>query len=176
MSSPAIDRDMFRAGEVTRIERDFAGWRMVCDEVKKLRQRFCSLRSLAFDARGKAVASIVVSTGDNGRPAALITLPLGITLGKKVLMTSAGIKGRAAPVKLDFNPLLCTTEGCKIIWSLTPADIDALRGGANFHLAFAATPALHDFPGPVLVQWNARVVAGRIAGAGFDAAIAASVQ
>ena len=176
MSSPAIDRDMFRAGEVTRIERDFAAWRMVCDEVKKLHQRFCSLRSLALDAQGKAVASIVVSTGDNGRPAALLTLPHGVSLTRPVAIFTEPNGSKAKAGRIDTHPLTCEADGCKIIWSLTPADIDALRGGANFHLAFAATPALHDFPGPVLVQWNARVVAGRIAGAGFDAAIAASVQ
>ena len=176
LASPAIDANLFRAGEVTRLQRDFGGWRMVCDEVKKLRQRFCSLRSFAYDSHGKPVADIVVSTADNGRPAALLTLPYGVSLTRPVAIFTAPKGGKGKAARIDMRPVMCADDGCKIVWALTGADIAALRGGADFHVVFAATPALNDFPGPVLVQRNAQVVDGRVIGAGFDEAVLASLQ
>ena len=176
LASPAIDRDMFRAGEVARLQRDFGSWRMVCDEVKKLRQRFCSLRSLAYDSNGKPVAGIVVSTADNGRPAALLTLPYGVSLTRPVAVFTEPKGGKGKAARIDMRPVICADDGCKIVWPLTGADIAALRGGTDFHVVYAVTPALNDFPGPVLVQRNALVVEGRVAGAGFDEAVLASLK
>ena len=175
IESPAIDPDLFRPGEVLRTQSDYGRWQIVCDEVKKLKQKFCSLRTFGFDGE-RPVVSMVVSTGDNGRPAALITLPFGITLGHKVQMSSAGIKGRALPVTLDFNPVLCARDGCKIVWSLTANDITSLRNGVDLQLRFLLAAHQGDQGDPYARQKQAVMVNARIFGAGFNEAVLDSTK
>ena len=175
IESPAIDPDLFRPGEVTRSQHDFARWRVVCDEVRKLKQKFCSLRSFGYGAGDQPLVGIVISTSDNGRPAALITLPFGTTLRQHVTLVSGGIKGRVQPVKLEMTPALCVEDGCKIIWALNNNDIMTLRNGADFELSFLA--ATHEPQGdPYFRQKQAVLTIARIYGQGFNEAVLDSTK
>ncbi|MBE7159496.1 MAG: hypothetical protein INR62_13870, partial [Rhodospirillales bacterium] len=62
LARPAVDTSMFRDGEVHRRNEMHGRWSLDCDEIPRLAQRFCSLRSLALDATGRPVARITVST------------------------------------------------------------------------------------------------------------------
>lgn len=174
--SPAIDRDLFRPGEVTRSTRDYAKWNIVCDEVRKLKQKFCSLRTIGLDATGLPLVNMVVSTGDNGRPAALVSLPFGITLARRIVVTSPGVRGKAPPVKLEFTASACTPEGCNFVWPLSNADIGNLRSGAGFEVSFYV--ARHDnTPGdPYARHRQAVLVSARILAAGFNEAVLDSTK
>ena len=77
LASAAIDHTLYREGEVRRLTGTFAAWTLVCDEVTRLKRRFCSLRTLVRDAAGATVAALTISTGDDGRPAALMRIPAG---------------------------------------------------------------------------------------------------
>ena len=176
LATPAIDRDLFRPGEVTRSTRDYAKWNIVCDEVRKLKQKFCSLRTIGIDATGLPLVSMVVSTADNGRPAALVSLPFGITLAQRIVLSSAGIKGKISPVKLEFTASACTPEGCNFVWPLRNIDIQNLRNGADFQVSFYV--ARHDnTPGdPYARQRQAVLVSARIFAAGFNEAVLDSTK
>ena len=69
LTSRAIDPTLFRDGAVTRFSGAHEGWRFVCDEVRQLKQRFCSLRTMVRDGGGGEFAELTISTGEDGRPA-----------------------------------------------------------------------------------------------------------
>ena len=95
-ATEAIDRGVFKEGEVRRLEGHFRSWRIVCDEVVRLKQRFCSLSTIGADAAGRPVAGLIVSTSDEGRPAALIHLPHGVALSQGVEVVAGPPAGSAA--------------------------------------------------------------------------------
>ena len=175
LTSPAIDTQMFRPGEVARSERDYGRWRIVCDEVLRLRQKFCSLSSSAYDSQGLAQAAILVSTADDGSPAAIITLPLGMALRKPVMLGAGKAKSSQASAGRLVTPAFCAEDGCKIIWRLSAQDIAGLRNGADLRLSFVA--AAHQ-PGddPFARHRQAALLNLTIHAAGFNDAVADSVR
>ncbi|MCE4226449.1 hypothetical protein HCU64_22125 [Methylobacterium sp. C25] len=168
-TTAAVDRELFREGEVKRRNERFAGWSLDCDEVPRLGQRFCSLRALARDSAGTGVADFVLSTDDRGKPAALVGLPLGLDLSRPVTIEAAhplvvgqpsaslvssareiAKTGKKAPVaakgavttdilRFVLHPTLCDPTGCHVVLPLKPADIAALRAGAGLRMRFAAS-------------------------------------
>ena len=134
-ATEAIDRGVFKEGEVRRLEGRFRSWRIVCDEVVRLKQRFCSLSTIGADAAGLPVAGLIVSTSDEGRPAALIHLPHGVALSQGVEVVagppagSAALREKApgggksagkprrseAALKLAFPS--CDAQGCMTLWN-----------------------------------------------------------
>ena len=176
IASPAIDHELFRPGEVTRSQREFGRWNIVCDEVKKLKQKFCSLRTFGFDAADQPIVGMIVSTSDNGRPAALITLPFGINLVQKITVVSNGIKGKILPVKLDLTPSLCVDDGCKFIWSLTSENIAGLRNGVDFQINFMAAKNGSASRDAYTSQHNLVPVSARIFSSGFNEAVLDSTK
>jgi invasion protein IalB len=149
-----------------------------------LKQRFCSLFGEARTASGQTVAELTVSTADDGRPAALLRLPLGVRLarGVDVAAVSApqgfgadrpGPQKRASPLRLRL--LRCDAQGCMTLLPLTPRDIAVLDAGGGLSLRFVyaserpAWPALRSAADDVSVT-------ARIDGAGFHDAVAASMR
>ena len=173
LATPAVDRELYREGEVKRLDETFSGWRMECDDIRRLRQRFCSMRSRVFDGRGNPVADIVISTADTGRPAALVTLAYGTVLGETVNVSLA-IPGKAPQLVGRLVPLYCAAEGCKIVWQLGPATITALRNGIDLAFNFNSSPTPASFPGPRALPKVE--VNGRLAGLGFSEALQASLK
>ncbi len=158
-ATEAIDRGVFKEGEVRRLEGRFRSWRIVCDEVVRLKQRFCSLSTIGADAAGRPVAGLIVSTSDEGRPAALIHLPHGVALSQGVEVVagppagSAALREKApgggksagkprrseAALKLAFPS--CDAQGCMTLWNLTPAQIGALQAGGTLRIRYSMLPA-----------------------------------
>ena len=191
-ATEAIDRSVFKEGEVRRFEGRFKSWRVVCDEVVRLKQRFCSLSTVGADAAGRPVAALIVSTSDEGRPAALIHLPHGVALSQG-LEVAAGLPARSAEhqekvpgkekqaakpkekpgaaLKLTFPS--CDAQGCMTLWNLTPAQIGALQAGAPLRIRFAMAPARNFWLTPQAAQAPSPVNIV-VDGAGFGDAIRAS--
>jgi invasion protein IalB len=168
-ATAAVDRELFREGEVKRRNERFDAWSLDCDEVPRLGQRFCSLRALARDSAGRGIADFVLSTDDRGKPAALVGLPLGLDLSSPVTIEAAhplvlgqpsaslassareiAKSGTKAPpaakgavttdiLRFVLKPALCDPTGCHAVLSLKPADIAALRAGAGLKMRFAAS-------------------------------------
>ena len=115
-------------------------WSVICDDVVRLRQRFCSLVTLGRDATGAARVGLTVSTADDGKPAALLRLPFGVVLrdGIEVIVSpgatsSPAPKGRAQPAEppMRLQVVTCDKTACLTAWSLTPSQLAALnRAGA----------------------------------------------
>jgi invasion protein IalB len=167
LTSPAIDPNVFREGEVRRRNQLFGAWSLDCDEIPGLGQRLCSLRTLAVDAQGAGAARMTISTDERGRPAAVFDLPHGVDLNRPIEIsptgglilsgpstallpttrrladqaTNRGAGRQAAQVRTDILKAklrmdVCDTAGCHVIWSLSPADIAALRAGANIQITY----------------------------------------
>ncbi len=181
LASAPIDVAMFREGEVQRTQRPFGAWLLSCDEVPKLHQRYCSLSTAVRDARGQTMATLYVSTGDDGRPAALLQAPLGIALGQgasfAILPGNLAASAKAKPIAprhVDF--VRCDAKACAAVWTLVPAEIAGLNGGGALSLKFRVLTSLPPF-GPVAPRPDAGMaVEASNSGAGFAEAIKASVQ
>lgn len=203
-STAAVDRELFRDGEVRRRNERFAAWSLDCDEIPRLGQRYCSLRSMARDATGLAIAEFTLSTDENGKPAALIGLPFGIDLASPVAIEaahsmvlgqpSAGLaasartiaksgkrtgaaKGAVATAILRFTvrPAVCDRSGCQIVLALKPADIAALRAGTGLKIRFTASG--RDGRGfTVRSDAPSRPIEGVIVSEGFGEALEASIR
>ncbi|WP_238232900.1 invasion associated locus B family protein [Methylobacterium thuringiense] len=167
LTTAAVDRELFRDGEVKRRNERFANWSLDCDEIPRLGQRYCSLRALARDATGMGVADFTLSTDDRGKPAALIGLPFGVDLASPVTIEpalplvlgqpSAGLAASTREIvktgkksaargavntdilRFALRPAFCDSNGCHVALALKPADIAALRAGAGVRIRFAAS-------------------------------------
>ena len=167
LASAPIDTAVFRDGEVQRSATPYGSWTLVCDAIPRLGRRFCSLRSTpaALDA---GTLDLTVSTGDDGRPAVLLHLPLGLSLPFGVHVKAAGQGGpeRRIPIAL------CSATACEAVWSLGAGDLAALRAGPGLKIIVQgwrfAVPGRHDpAPAPAVAM---------IGGDGFTEAVAASLR
>ena len=185
LTSAAIDPGLFREGAIQRFTGSVGAWGFVCDEVKQLKQRFCSLRSAVKDRDGTVIADLTVSTGEDGRPAALLKMAAdritedGISI---IPRPAAGAKGSAAkmkgPVPYKVYPAACDRGVCQLIWSLTGEHIVALNTGAGLTLRYGmrdrAVSALAAGMKPG--QAATRMVEETIDATGFAEALNASLQ
>ena len=184
-TSEAIDRGVFKEGEVRRLEGHFLSWRVVCDEVPRIKQRFCSLFTAGADAAGRPVTGLTVSTSDEGRPAAMIRLPHGVSIkrGLEVLTgPPAGnapppakqpLKEKAAVLKLAFPS--CDAQGCITLWNLTPKQIAALSSGGTLRIKFTTLRSRYLWMTPP-TGWQVAQEEAVIDGAGFGDAIKATTS
>ena len=203
LTSPAVDRSLYREGAVRRLTGTFGPWTLVCDEVTRLKQRVCSLRTTAHAASGAAVANLTFSTGEDGRAAALMRIAADWVPGTWVEIVpqlqpaagppappSASTDARTSSAKsatkapealkskppfMKLRPVGCDGRHCTLIWSLPPAQIEALNTGVGLVVRYqrsaegvaVARSAGHG--GPVHV-------AGAIAAQGFSQAISAAIH
>lgn len=165
LASAPIDTAVFRDGEVRRSATPYGRWTLVCDAIPRLGRRFCSLRA-APATLGAGTLDLTVSTGDDGRPAALLHLPLGLSLPFGVHVKAAGGGDRRIPIAL------CSAKACEAVWSLGAGDIAALRAGPGLKITVQgwhfAVPGRHD-PAPA-------PAAAVIGSDGFTEAVAASLR
>jgi invasion protein IalB len=153
LSSQAVDPSIYRDGEVKRFSSKHGQWVVVCDEITRLKQRFCSLRSAIVGADGGRVGELTVSTGQDGRPAALLKMftsdirggELTITIAKALpsrpatVSTTPQVKTKkvksetAATTRL--RPAACDAGTCTLIWTLKPEQIRALNDGIGLELS-----------------------------------------
>jgi invasion protein IalB len=141
ITTPAIDVSMFREGEVQRVNATFGAWSTVCDEIKRLNQRFCSLKAVMRDMNGQNIAHVTVSTSDNGKPAAIVRVGAGthIGTGAHIRIEPVSMKGAKKSTSIDhpISFVTCDKAGCNAIWSLTHAEISALNKGAKIYIRIA---------------------------------------
>jgi invasion protein IalB len=163
LASAPVDATVFRDGEVRRTAEPFGRWTLVCDGIPRLGHKFCSLRSDTVELGGAPV-SLLVSTGDDGRPAALLRLPFGLSLPYGLQVTPLG-PSRAIPRRVPVA--VCSAGGCEAVWTLGPDEIAALRSGAGLRVAVRGWR----FDGPAPAP-----VAAIVAGNGFAGAVAASLR
>ena len=145
LSTAAIDRSIYRDGEVRRTNGRYAAWGLVCDEVVRLGQRFCSLKADAVDAGGTVIGALTVSTGQDGRPAALLLILPEAGADARVEISSvipaispprnASVKAPNPAVKL--RPVRCSAQACTLIWTLPRQHIEALNRGDGLKVRYA---------------------------------------
>lgn len=181
LTSPAIDPTMFRDGELRRSVKDFGGWSAVCDEVPRLRQRFCSLKTMLRDTERRMIAELIVSTGDNGRPAALLRVRIGAHIGAGARLrieTGAQPSGKKAPPRpdrrLDF--VSCDARACSAVWSLAADEIKALNAGASVRIRVTQVRALSPLAPNIASPERLTLIEAVAAGAGFSQAVASTLK
>ena len=198
LTSIAIDPALFREGAIKRFSGTYEAWNYVCDEVAKMKKRFCSLRTTVKDGEGKVLAAVTISTGEDGRPAALLRMAAtsfderGIEVWSKDQTASAGLKPIAAetkdktkpsvktstkvPVAMKLYPAACEGDVCQMVWTLSPDQIGALSSGAGLGLRYTTpTPGISSLAAG-LTGSRGRPVEVLVGAAGFAAAVEASVK
>ena len=204
LATAAIDSSLYRDGEVQRRNQMFKAWALDCDEIIRMKQRFCSLRTLAYGQNGKSIARITISTDDRGQPAALLDLPLGVDLGSWVEIVpegglilgqpsaalvpsarrlSAALRARSPggrePMRTNLltarlKVSVCDAYGCHAVWTLAPTDIAALRAGANLQLTYQIRK--QDETQIANLNQNPLRVDGKVLSEGIDDAIKESIR
>ncbi len=190
LTSAAIDATIYRDGEVRRFSIEHENWRIVCDEIARLKQRFCSLRSLVLGADGGIAAELTVSTGQDGRPAALLKMAEAAVAGGLEIValrtatpaakptTTPAAKGaaKAAPPgdTTRLKPVVCAERVCTLVWTLKPDQIGALNDGRGLKLIATAPVEFSSLanlqpPKPARTFLDVR-------SAGFKEAVAVSVR
>ncbi len=183
LSSAAVDYSLYRDGEVTRASSVYGSWTVVCDEIRRLHQRFCSLKTALRDAEDRSIAEITVSTGDNGQPAALIRTALGAYIGKGLQLwveTPPQAATKAKPAqhlpehRLDL--ISCDAKGCAAIWAILPGEISALNQGASLHLRLTRVKSLSLLTPVIAAPERLTAVEGAASGFGFAQAVASTLK
>lgn len=169
LATAPIDPLMFRDGEVRRTADVYAAWTLVCDAIPRLGHRFCSLEATPSPLGATSVA-LTVSTGDDGRPAALLRLPLGLSLPFGVRIKPLGPGGGEPERRIAVA--LCSAASCEAVWSLSPGDIASLRAGSGLRISvrswrFVPPGRSNSPPAPAVAT---------IDGHGFAEAVAASLR
>ncbi len=137
-ASEALDKDLYKQGEIRRFNQKFQNWDVVCDEIIRQKRRFCSLSTYGIDESGLQRVHLTVSTSDEGKPAALLKLPFGIALDKNVEIkiepqaTQKFQKSEAIKLIVPY----CNEQGCLTIFGLKPSYIEALNNGSLFSIRF----------------------------------------
>lgn len=179
-ASPAIDRSVFKEGEVRRLRGEFKEWEAVCDEIPRLKQRFCSLFGQGKDKDGRTQLSIVVTTSDDGVPAAMLRLPLAVIRQQGVEVSAAPVvaankgdkaKRPEAPVRLRIVD--CDSVACTTVLRLTPGFVAALSSGGGLGVRFALPRQEAAAPGGASVP---QAIDATISGSGFAEAITATLE
>lgn len=179
LTSAPYDLSLFREGETRRMRARYGRWTVVCDEIIRLRSRYCSLSAPVTGAAGGAVALLDVSTDDAGRPAALLHLPLGMLLDRPLTLGPAhpGL-GAAHPgqgtAPRALRATRCDASGCAAVWAPDAADFAALKRD-GLALAYSRTARLAG-PGAWLRPADIDTVTGVVPAEGFAEAVAASMR
>ena len=138
VTSPAFDAKVYNENAIKQSRKTFANWSLICADVQDLNRRFCNLASLAKAADGNFFVAIVVSTTDDGKPAAVLRMPLSVSLreGVEVASSAAATKkpkpDKTPPRRIDFAS--CEQQICTSILPLMPADLAALSGRGGLRL------------------------------------------
>lgn len=181
LASPAIDASMFRDGEVKRGIAEFGAWSTVCDEVARLRQRFCSLKARIHDPGGRMIAEMIVSTGDNGCPAAMLHIGAGVHIGSgaKLWLEPVQLKGAKKAVAKPARQLYfisCEVRFCTAVWSLAGEDIAALNAGASVRLRVVQVKPFGPLTASIASPERLIALDGAAEGGGFAQAIASTLK
>jgi invasion protein IalB len=191
LASPGIDAEAFAPGAIRRYSQRHGVWTLRCEEIARLRRRFCDMRA---DGQGAGfTVSLTVTTSDTGEPAGLLRLPLGVALAAPVTVavqaesaapapTTAKKPARgktAAPAPKDeatrLRILACEAAGCMTVWPVSRGQLAALAQGRPLVVAFQALK-----PIPVIASldpWSQTVaLQATIPGEGFAAAVEASTK
>ena len=140
VTSPAFDAKVYNAEAIKQSSKKFAHWSLICADVQDLSRRFCNLASLAKAPDGNFFVAIVVSTTDDGKPAAVLRMPLSVSLREGVDVESSAVPDnksknktkKSAPRHLEFAN--CEKQICSSILPLLPADLAALSGRGGLRL------------------------------------------
>ena len=180
LASPPIDISMFREGEVVRTKRQFSGWSLVCDDIARLHQRYCSLSNEARDADGLVQVALIVSTGDDGRPAALLRISPGVAISSGVLLSFAlpSLKKQnsveSVNRRIDF--VRCDVDACSAVWALTPKEIVGLNSGAVLRFRFQRVRLTSPFAVHAVTPESSVAIDATMSASGFADAIQESVR
>lgn len=181
LASAPLDASMFREGELVRSAQAFGAWTLTCDTVVKLQKKYCSLSIQADDADGKIAVGLVVSTGDDGRPAALLRTASGVVISGGVTVAMKPPEGAKRKKHDSFSRQVdfvrCDKATCSAIWTLAPDEIAGLNAGDVLTFRFQRPREIVlNSPRSIVAPKSLFAVEADVSAAGFSEAIGASLH
>jgi len=179
-SSP-LDARLYRPDAIRHFQHHAGAWKLACEEIIPLKRRFCSLSTIVSLRQGPQLAALTLSTGQNGRPAALLRMPHGTILARGAQLRAGQGKGGKASkpgAQRRLRPAACDQGGCTFIFEPARAELLALREGHALHIIFWRWKAARDgWIAPSLADpAQHEQITLRISGEGFAQAMAAGMQ
>lgn len=176
-----LDPSMFRDGELVRSAQPFGAWTLTCETAVKLQKKYCSLSIEGNDADGKTAVGLIVSTGDDGRPAALLRTASGVAISGGVTVAMRPPEGTKRKPHDSFSRRVdfvsCDKATCSAVWSLAPDEIAGLNAGDMLTFRFQRPRAFAlNGPGSLAAPKSLLAVGAAVSAAGFADAIGASLR
>jgi len=136
ITSPAFDTSIYKDGAVAQSRRAFGNWNLVCADVNGLSRRFCNITTKAQDKTGRVFVAMLISTTDEGKPAALLSVPLFVSLKDGVEIGLNGKSGKLvkASKATKLQILTCQPTACSTVWPLEQTDIVKLAQSGSLRI------------------------------------------
>lgn len=178
IATPAIDESLFKEGAVEQRETTFDAWHLRCQEIVKMRRRFCNLLSDVTDSDGKRRGSLLLATDDLGNPAVLIAITAPVRLDRPLTVKSGySLPQKGRPPKVRYEKSLyvmdCDTS-CKFLFAADSKLISALNEGADVTVSGYVARPLEEFW--LLPMQKTDTFVLTIRGKGFADALKASTE
>ena len=184
LTSPMVDPTLYRDGEVKRLSGAFGPWQVVCDEISRLKQRYCSLKTAILTDGGTVAGRLDMSTGDDGQPVALMHLPLGLLVrsGVEVVFVDPAAPPKAArpatrptPAR-HLNIVTCDGRECLALWTLAADEVQRLQQVTRLDVRYRLARGELTEPFAPNRPDRETIVTGHIAADGYTSAIRASLR
>ena len=142
LASPAFDNSIYKEGAIANTNKTFGNWNLVCADVSGLNRRFCNITTLAHDQSGKVFVGMVISTTDAGKPAAMLKVPIFVSLkdGIQIGLDSKAGKSAKKQKPTSLQILSCEPAACSSIWPLEQSDIMRLAQKGQLHIRVQLYP------------------------------------
>ncbi|MCP5152257.1 MAG: invasion associated locus B family protein [Ectothiorhodospiraceae bacterium] len=114
--------------------KTFKDWVHTCEKIEGFGQEQCYIfQNIALKKTGKRLLHFAVGyvgEGDAKRPAAVITLPLGVLLPPGLALRI----DEGEPIRFVYQQ--CMPDGCRGVLPLEPATISSLKAGKQARITF----------------------------------------
>ncbi len=178
LASPAIDESLFKDGIVEQRETQHGFWHLKCQQIVKMRRRYCNLLSSVVDKDGKSHGAILIATDDTGQPTIMLALTQPVRLDKPLLVSSTfEVPSKKNPVRVEYKKAVSATLcdiSCKFLFAADSQLIFSLNAGKDVSVRVTAARTLQQrwFRPPI----EGDAVTLTVHGNGFANALKASKQ
>jgi hypothetical protein len=143
LTSPAIDRSIFKEGAVKSFQAKSGEWISRCDEIVQLKKRICNLVAAVRDDLGRDRGVVIVATDQSGKLNILIKLLTPIVVSAPIAVeASFPLKRERKGMMMNYrryeSPIVCS-ETCSFMFSADSRLLYALNQGEAAKIAALVT-------------------------------------
>jgi hypothetical protein len=139
LTSPAIDRSIFKEDAVKSLQAKSGEWISRCDEIVQLKKRICNLVAAVRDDLARERGVVIVATDQSGKLNILIKLLTPIVVSAPIVIeASFSLKGERKGMTMNYkryeSPIVCS-ETCSFMFPAESRLLYALSQGEAAKIA-----------------------------------------